>query len=85
MSYLDEWVSNIPRLYILDDYHYELREEKRVNGPLFQFSFGDFVAKSLICSIDPTLHKSDQYYDYDYDDGCDCCTVRRRQRECVLI
>ena len=85
MSYLNEWDSIMPRLNILDDYRSELREEKRVNGPLFQFSFGDYVAKSLVSSIDPTLHKSYQYYDYDDDDGC--CGERkpRRQRECTLI
>ena len=86
----------MPRLDIIDDYRRELREEKRANGPLYQFSFGDYVAKSLVGSIDPNLHKSDQYYDYDDHDGCCARTdnrdynrarmrKRRRQIECTLI
>ena len=81
----------MPRLDIMDDFSSEIREAKRVNGLHFQFSFGDYVVKSLLGSIDPSLDKIDDDFD-EYEEN-DCCTDdnRRRQRrirrnrECIII
>ena len=88
MEYLNGWDRTMPRLDIMDDFSSEIREAKRVNGLHFQFSFGDYVVKSLLGSIDPTLEKIDDNFD-EYDEG-NCCSGdqrrrTRRNKECIII
>ena len=93
MEYLNGWDRMMPLLDIMDDFSSEIREAKQVNGLHFQFSFGDYVVKSLLGSIDPSLDKIDDDYDEHGEGDSECCPgyYRRRQRrirrnrECIII
>lgn len=60
MEYLNNWDRNIPRLDVVDDYRSEKQEIVRVNGPSFRFSFGDYVVKSMLGSVDASLDNMDE-------------------------
>jgi hypothetical protein len=60
VNYLNRWDRTIPNLDVVDDYRSERMEIKKVKGPNFRFSFGDYVVKSLVGSIDPELDKMDE-------------------------
>ena len=60
MSYLNEWDVEIPRLDVVDDYRSERNETMKAQGQKFLFSFGDYVVKSMIGSIDPELDNIDE-------------------------
>jgi hypothetical protein len=62
MEYLNNWDRNIPRLDVLDDYRSEKKEanRKRQHSSGTSLTFGDYVAKSLIGSIDQSLDKLDE-------------------------
>jgi hypothetical protein len=60
MEYLNNWDRTIPRLDIVDDYRSEKNEVKRTQKHGSSFSFGDYVAKSLIGSIDQQLDRMDE-------------------------
>ena len=45
---------------IVDDYKSEKIEVKRAQGQNFSFTFGDYVVKSLIGSIDPEMYNLDE-------------------------
>jgi hypothetical protein len=40
-------------LDVIDDYRSERAEIQRVRGANFPFSFGDYIVKALLGSIDP--------------------------------
>ena len=44
----------------MDDYRSERSETLNAQGPQFSFSFGDYVVKSLIGSIDPNIDNIDE-------------------------
>ena len=50
----------------IDDYNNERKEIRRKKGSKYRFSYGDYVVKSLIGSIDVELDKSDEKS----KDGC---------------
>jgi hypothetical protein len=56
-------------LDIIDDYRSERIEIKRARGQGFSFTFGDYVVKSLIGSIDPEFDNLDENI------SSKCCTV----------
>ncbi len=60
MDYLNRWDREIKNLDVVDDYRNEREEIRRAKGPSFRFSFGDYVVKSLIGSIDPELDNYDE-------------------------
>ena len=60
MDYLNHWDKDLPRLDVLDDYKSEKNEIVAVQGKGFRFSFGDYVVKSLLGSIDPELDNLDE-------------------------
>lgn len=60
VSYLNKWDVKIPKLDVVDDFRNERLEIRRAKGVTYPFSFGDYVVKSLIGSIDPTLDKLDE-------------------------
>lgn len=70
MAYLNGWDESIPRLDVVDDYISERREIVAVQGPQFRFSHGDWIVKSLLGSIDPTLDKLDERKPLDTLCGC---------------
>lgn len=60
MNYLNNWDRTLPRLDVVDDFRNERIEILRSQGQHFRFSFGDYVVKSMIGSIDPTLDNLDE-------------------------
>jgi hypothetical protein len=72
MSYLNSWDKSIPRLDVVDDFRNERAQIVRAQGPHFRFSFGDYIVKSLVGSIDHELDKLDER---NYVDNNDCCAL----------
>lgn len=68
MRYLNRWDREISKLDVVDDYRSERNEIKKAKGNSFPFSFGDYVVKSLIGSIDSELDNLDE-------DHSTCCNV----------
>lgn len=60
VKYLNKWDRNLPNLDVVDDYRNERSEIRRAKGSSYSFSFGDYVVKSLIGSIDPELDQLDE-------------------------
>ncbi len=60
VAYLNRWDHSIKHLDVIDDYNSERKEIRRRNGSKYRFSYGDYVIKSLIGSIDPQLDKTDE-------------------------
>ncbi|CAF0732692.1 unnamed protein product [Brachionus calyciflorus] len=60
MDYLNNWDRVIPRLDVVDDYRNERKEILQAQRRGFSFSFGDYVVKSLIGSIDESLDRIDE-------------------------
>ncbi len=42
-----------------EDYRGEMRDIRRTRGSRYPFSFGDYVVKTLVGSIDPSIHLID--------------------------
>ena len=60
MEYLNNWDQTIPRLDVIDDFRNEKLEILGAQGSNFKFSFGDYIVKSLIGSIDPEMDGLDE-------------------------
>jgi hypothetical protein len=60
VDYLNKLDRQLPRLDVVDDYRNEKLEIQAARGRQFPFSFGDYVVKCLMGSIDPQLDKSDE-------------------------
>ncbi|CAF0790492.1 unnamed protein product [Brachionus calyciflorus] len=60
VGYLNRWDRTIRNLDVVDDFRNERNEIKKVKGHNYSFSFGDYVVKSLVGSIDPELDKMDE-------------------------
>jgi hypothetical protein len=60
MDYLNGWDQQIKRLDIVDDYQSEKVEVLKKQGQDFPFSFGDYVVKTLLGSIDQHIDKLDE-------------------------
>jgi hypothetical protein len=63
IGYLNVFDKQIPRLDVVDDYRTERADIKRIRGANFSFSFGDYVSKTMIGSIDPQTDMIDQTND----------------------
>jgi len=50
----------LPKLDVIDDFRNERLEIRRAKGASYPFTFGDYVVKSLIGSIDPELDSLDE-------------------------
>lgn len=55
MEYLNNWDKYLQRLDVVDDFRSERKEVQRAKGVNFHFTYGDYVAKSLIGSTDPDI------------------------------
>ena len=62
MEYLNNWDQTIPRLDVIDDFRNEKLEILGAQGSNFKFSFGDYIVKSLIGSIDPEMDGLDEAF-----------------------
>lgn len=60
IGYLNGWDKELPRLDVVDDYSSERGEILAVQGSNFPFSFGDYVVKCLMGSIDSWFDKLDE-------------------------
>jgi hypothetical protein len=59
-------------LDVVDDFRKEREEILVAQGHMFRFSFGDYVVKSLIGSIDSTMDRLDEIR---HQDSSGCCTL----------
>ena len=60
VSYLNEFDKKIPFVDVLDDYPSERAEILSVQGKNFPFSYGDYVVKILMGSVDPWFDQLDE-------------------------
>lgn len=60
MKYLNGWDVELERLDVVDDYRSERQQIQAVQGPDFQFSFGDYIVKCMLGAIDPDLDNLDE-------------------------
>ncbi len=60
ISYLNKWDREIPNLDVTDDYESEKNQIKKAKGKRFRFTFGDYVVKSIMGSIEPKLDLLDE-------------------------
>ena len=70
IAYLNRWDAEIKHLDIVDDFRNEREEIRRARGQRFPFTYGDFVVKSLVGSIDPTLDVYDEEKKH-----AGCCSI----------
>ena len=68
MNYLNDWDRVLPRLDVVDDFKSERDEIRNVQGKSFSFTFGDYVIKCLLGSVDAQLDSLDEYD----PNGCSC-------------
>jgi hypothetical protein len=64
MDYLNNWDRTIPRLDVVDDFRNEKSEIIRSKGQGFPFSYGDYVVKCLIGSLDIEFDNLDEARGY---------------------
>jgi hypothetical protein len=60
IDYLNKIDRIVPGIDVIDDYRSEHKEVIKYNGKNFKFSFGDYVVKSLLGSIDPYFDNLDE-------------------------
>lgn len=60
VEYLNRWDRDLPRLDVVDDFRSERNEIRLAKGDDFPFTFGDYVVKALVGSIDPELDNMDE-------------------------
>jgi len=53
LEYLNNWDLTMDSVDVVDDYRTELAQIREKRGPNVKFTFGDFLVKALIGSIDP--------------------------------
>lgn len=60
IGYLDRFDDIIPSVDVVDDYHSEKMQIQKVQGSGFAFSFGDYIVKCLLGSIDKFFDDLDE-------------------------
>ena len=65
VSYLNRMDREIFNLDVIDDYNSEKKEVKRKKGLKHSFTYGDYVAKALVGSVDLKMDRSDENYNSD--------------------
>ncbi len=60
MKYLNNIDKNIPKIDVIDDYKSEKNEILKKQGKSFKFSYGDYIVKTLLGSIDPYFDSLDE-------------------------
>jgi hypothetical protein len=53
VAYLSNWHRVLPRVEVVGDYRSERAKVQRNHGPTFPFSFGNYIVKALLGSVDP--------------------------------
>lgn len=59
MEYLENWDQNLENFDVVDDYYSERERIQNEKGKNYRFSFGDYIVKILLGSIDPELDNLD--------------------------
>lgn len=72
VDYLNKWDRDLNNLDVVDDFRSERKEVRAAKGPAFPFTFGDYVVKSLIGSIDPELDNLDEKTN---SESCPCSII----------
>ena len=62
VNYMNKWDKEIFNLDVIDDYNSEKKEIKSKKGLKHSFSYGDYVAKCMIGSVDLKTDQSDENY-----------------------
>lgn len=62
VSYMNRWDKEILNLDVIDDYNSEKREVKLRKGLQHHFSYGDYVCKCMIGSLDFSTDRMDERY-----------------------
>jgi hypothetical protein len=62
VNYMNKWDREIFNLDVIDDFNSERKEIKRKKGLNHSFSYGDYVAKCMIGSIDLKMDRLDEKY-----------------------
>lgn len=62
VEYLNRWDEELPRLDVVDDFRNERKEVQRACGKDFHFTYGDYVVKSILGSIDPEIDNLDTLF-----------------------
>lgn len=70
IGYLDKLDKKIRFLDVCDDFYSEMIQIKKVQGPAFEFSFGDYITKILLGPIDPSIDKLDEKKTYKKKSTC---------------
>lgn len=52
LDYLNDWDRTMQHVDVVDDYRTELAQIQEKQGPNVKFSYGDYLVKALIGSID---------------------------------
>jgi hypothetical protein len=52
LNYLNNWDRTMEHVDVVDDYRSELAQIRQVQGDKIKFSYGDYLIKALIGSID---------------------------------
>ncbi|CAF0776543.1 unnamed protein product [Adineta ricciae] len=60
MAYLNDWDKRIPNLDVVDDYRSERQQIQACRGKNTPFSFGDYIVKILLGSIDSWFDNWDE-------------------------
>jgi len=60
VNYLSNWDKSMHNMDVMDDYRSERAEIQRARGANFPFSFGDYIVKALLGSIDPWFDSLDE-------------------------
>lgn len=60
VNYLNKWDSEIQNVDVVDDYKSELKEIKKKQGNDTIFTYGDYIVKAMVGSIDPELDRLDE-------------------------
>jgi hypothetical protein len=74
IGYLNRWDVEMPRVDVIDDYPNEKKEVQWAQGRGFSFTFGDYVVKTLMGSVTPSLDRLDEV-SYGVDGDCRACTL----------
>ncbi|CAF1287278.1 unnamed protein product [Didymodactylos carnosus] len=60
IGYLNTWDETIDYVDVVDDYRTEKKQILRIQGPTFPFSFGDYIVKILLGSINEWFDELDE-------------------------
>jgi hypothetical protein len=63
ISYLQDWDTQIPNLDVVDDFHTVKSNVVKKQGSNYHFSFGDYIVKTLLGSIDKFFDEIDEVED----------------------